>query len=171
MPTGMYQRTGTRVERFKLGLPNECSIHGVHDKWNYYEKNSLVTCSKCKSEISSKFQKEDKKINPLKYILKYAKQHAKQKGNLFDITEGDLVNCLLAQDNKCALTGIKMKTFGPYGISLDRIDPSKGYIKNNIQLVCWLINRMKSDLSQDEFITLCGFVAALSMARKGGKRG
>ena len=43
----------------------------------------------------------------------------------------------------------------PYNISIDRIDSSKGYIKGNIQLVCGIVNVMKSDSSEDEFLQLC----------------
>ena len=42
---------------------------------------------------------------------------------------------------------------------MDRIDPDKGYIPDNIQLVDKRINMMKQSLSQEEFIDLCCKVA------------
>ena len=43
--------------------------------------------------------------------------------------------------------------------SLDRIDSSKGYTKDNVQWVHKDINYIKRDLSDSEFITLCKKVA------------
>ena len=37
----------------------------------------------------------------------------------------------------------------------DRIDSTKGYTKDNIQLVTMAANQMKNDLQMDEFISLC----------------
>ena len=39
--------------------------------------------------------------------------------------------------------------------SLDRIDNTKGYTQDNVQWVHKDINRIKSDLSQEYFLTLC----------------
>jgi hypothetical protein len=40
-------------------------------------------------------------------------------------------------------------------ISLDRIDSNKGYTKENVVVCQQIINKMKSDLSNDEFVMLC----------------
>lgn len=37
-------------------------------------------------------------------------------------------------------------------MSVDRIDSNKNYTKDNIQLVCAMANRMKMDLSNEDFI-------------------
>lgn len=63
----------------------------------------------------------------------------------------------------CALSGlpiriantIKGDMHGETTASLDRIDSKKGYTKDNVQWVHKWINRMKWDLDQGEFITLC----------------
>ncbi len=47
-----------------------------------------------------------------------------------------------------------------WNISVDRIDSNKGYTVDNIQLVCAIINRMKMNLSNDEFISLCDALAS-----------
>ena len=46
-----------------------------------------------------------------------------------------------------------------YKASIDRIDSSKGYIKNNIQLVGWIVNQAKSDLSNKEFIEMAHLIS------------
>lgn len=40
-------------------------------------------------------------------------------------------------------------------VSIDRIDSTKGYLKTNVQLVCMVVNQMKSDLSLNELISIC----------------
>ena len=39
--------------------------------------------------------------------------------------------------------------------SIDRIDPSLSYTKENVQLVCLAANVAKNDLSSDMFVFLC----------------
>ena len=43
--------------------------------------------------------------------------------------------------------------------SLDRIDSTKGYTKNNIQWVHKTINKMKNVLHDEEFIQWCNLIA------------
>lgn len=65
-----------------------------------------------------------------------------------------------AQNGLCALSGEKMTWDVGIGrvstnISIDRIDSNKGYVPGNIQLVCAIVNCMKSDYTQEEFIDFC----------------
>ena len=46
-------------------------------------------------------------------------------------------------------------------LSVDRIDSTKGYSKDNVQLVCMAANQMKNDLPMTEFIEMCEAVLAL----------
>jgi hypothetical protein len=76
----------------------------------------------------------------------------------------------LKQEKKCALSGIVL-TFPKSGsnkemkastASLDRIDSSKGYLKDNVQWVHKDINRMKNVYSQEYFISMCKAVSTNS---------
>lgn len=68
------------------------------------------------------------------------------------------------QNQKCALTGLKI-TFpstwkdNTWTASLDRIDSSKGYIKDNVQWVHKHINIMKNMYTNDYFKEMCKLVA------------
>ena len=52
----------------------------------------------------------------------------------------------------CALSGLPIdKSTG----SIDRIDSKLGYVHGNIQWVHKVINKMKNDLAQEDFISMC----------------
>lgn len=67
------------------------------------------------------------------------------------------------QNRKCAYSGrdikfaksIKEYTSGENTASLDRIDSSKGYIEGNLQWLHKNVNKIKWDLSEEEFLSLC----------------
>lgn len=91
------------------------------------------------------------------YMCKFG---AKVRNIHFDITIEYAWDLFIKQNKKCALTGLELN-FGSFTkdpsatASLDRIDSSKGYTKDNIQWVHKWINLMKLDFSQDEFIKKC----------------
>lgn len=68
------------------------------------------------------------------------------------------------QNGICALSGITMTYERGNGrthtnLSIDRIDSKKDYTKDNIQLVCNVINTMKWDLEEKEFINYCRLIS------------
>lgn len=83
----------------------------------------------------------------------------------------DYVNDLFKKQNeKCALSGLEIKFSTPWDgkttASLDRIDSTKGYIKGNVQWVHKRINSMKSNMTDEEFIKLCGSVYTFNQNRQ-----
>lgn len=86
----------------------------------------------------------------------------------FKIIPEDLEKQIIKQKFKCALSGLDITL--PYSsndflinrnwtASLDRIDSSNSYMKNNIQFVHKDINRMKMDLDEQLFVTYCKAIA------------
>ena len=49
---------------------------------------------------------------------------------------------------------------GPYSLSIDQVDPAKGYTADNVVLCLSVVNVMKWNSSTDEFLQLCQAVAA-----------
>lgn len=78
-----------------------------------------------------------------------------------------LVQLWEKQEGICNLTGLPMQLRVEKGapnhliVSVDRIDNSRQYCPDNLQLTCWFANRWKGTTSNDEFIDL------LSLVRKG----
>ena len=139
---------------------------------------STVTkiCIKCKDEKPlNEFNKQKKgrfgRHNQCKACTK--KENIKHRGssweNYFQITpkrkrDGltveDIISVLEEQDGKCALTGITLtritgKGRVPTNASIDRIDPGGPYIKENIQLVCSIVNQFRGDLEVEQFLWWC----------------
>lgn len=64
------------------------------------------------------------------------------------------------QQGRCFYTG-ELFTWGTDedAVSLNRLDPEKGYIKGNVVFTTWRISRTKGPLGLREFRAVCGAVA------------
>lgn len=92
-------------------------------------------------------------------IFNGAKKRARLKKLVFEITPEDLIELYYKQNGRCAITNLEMslvsanrKISNPFIVSLDRVDSFKGYTKDNIQFICNQVNRMKSNLTMQDFI-------------------
>lgn len=99
----------------------------------------------------------------LKYVYCNAKSRAKKKNKHFDITLDFLYSLLEKQEYKCLMTGIPLEASRggkePYVVSIDRIDSSKGYTKDNIALVSTIYNICKNKYTIDNVVKMCkGFI-------------
>ena len=127
-------------------------------------KRGRYGCWECRNEfISLSKRKGYKEISG--DFWDRTKRSAKVRNLEFNISIEDVWNLFLQQNRKCALTGIDIK-FNPRKsklkeatASLDRIDSSKGYIIDNVQWVHKVINNLKMDLDEQEFIDWCNKVS------------
>jgi hypothetical protein len=74
-----------------------------------------------------------------------------------------LHDLLEAQGNRCAITGLPLQFSGSHDdkqmlSSLDRIDSSGHYERDNLQIVCRFVNFWKSDMADVEFRRLLAIV-------------
>lgn len=76
------------------------------------------------------------------------------------LTDIYLYELFLKQNRCCALTGatLVIEPNHPLCLSLDQIEPEKGYIEGNVQWLAWCVNRAKGDLSLDHFYEMCEVV-------------
>ena len=86
-----------------------------------------------------------------------------------DIDIDFLMRIYEEQKGFCAVSGLPMTwmhegLYSNHGsrrgtnISIDRIDPDKGYLPENIRLVCDRVNKMKSNMSDGDFYFWCAIL-------------
>ena len=126
-------------------------------------------CKYCEKKMRDKYYSKlnnepEKALDKIfKIRLLAAKKRALKKGLEFNI-DIDFMHYLwntqkgLCNISKLPMTFIFNNKHGKYNISIDRIDSTKGYTKDNTQLVCDIVNRMKLDLPMNEFVTLCKII-------------
>jgi hypothetical protein len=82
---------------------------------------------------------------------------SKNRGLEWALTSEDLITLWERQDGRCALSGVYLthhkdgSGYKDHNASIDRISGDKGYVFQNVQLVCYRINIMKHTLSEDMF--------------------
>lgn len=90
-----------------------------------------------------------------KILIQNRKSIAKKSNIEFLISELDLLKNL---PETCPILGIKLSWTTRKGVSgskdnspsLDKIDPSKGYVPGNVMWISYLANRMKSNATPDQ---------------------
>lgn len=146
----------SKFRTFPLPYKTLCKIH-----LKPYQNAKVKKCRDNMPKDKLKKQMADWKAkyrngNMLLYKLINAKYRAKKKSYLFELDLDFLKELKLAQDNKCIYTGIEFKEDDPlYDVSIDRIDSSKGYTKDNVQLVTNIINYMKAEYPEEIFVEMC----------------
>lgn len=119
-----------------------------------------ISCGHCPSKVSSNG------IVPQSFLT-HIRHGAESRGLAINVVLDDLEELFLAQDGKCALSGVPLVLShikNNSTASLDRKDSSKGYEKDNIQFVHKFVNIMKWDFKQETFIRFC---AAITKNTKG----
>lgn len=143
-----------------------------------FYKNTRKKCKKCQTKISklryASKSDEERKIyiakgkkwrteNIIRVRLLAAKNRAIKKKIDFDIDEEYILKLLQSQDYKCKYSKIPLDLnvigsdkglLNNYTLSIDRINSNKGYTKDNIVLVAAIVNAMKNDLQESEFLNV-----------------
>lgn len=117
-------------------------LHPNTDEYFYPRISFCIPCTKSsRTTRRNNYGTE----NFIKYKIQHAKDNAKRKGLVFDLTLDIILNKLEEQKWKCALSKVKLvtKLGHPKELSIDRIDFKKGYTADNIQLITFPLNRLK----------------------------
>jgi hypothetical protein len=141
---------------------------------NFYHSKECMDgfTSQCKACL-----KESKKV--IYEMLSSARKRSKDKKWHCDLTHDFIKELNEKQGGLCPYTGLKLDwekvisenktasnnhTFIPYcRASLDRIDSSKGYTKDNVQLVAYIVNIVKSDLSENDLFKMCKLITEIAI--------
>jgi hypothetical protein len=94
------------------------------------------------------------------YIQERISEWRKKAGPPSDLTVDYLVDLYQQQKGKCYYSGITLFLNArkghavPNSISLDRLDPHKGYTQGNVVWCTYFVNTMKGKLTESEFLGL-----------------
>jgi hypothetical protein len=153
--------------------PSETVVFGFHkfhvkDGISYKERS---TCQSCEARLAKEYmaankgkRSEAKKKHREKFYgtIKY---HVQEKISTWrkascvhsDLTVDYLIELYNRQDGYCYYSGEKM-VFGwvdgkvhHNSLSLDKLDPAKGYVQDNVVWCTYLVNTMKQDMTDQEF--------------------
>lgn len=102
-------------------------------------------------------------IGTLKYLDTQIKSRAKRKGLEHDLTYEWLEELYHKQGGVCARTGAVLAASSPHRasrasantISVDRVDSTSGYTKDNVELVTCICNTAKNAYSHKELLEFC----------------
>jgi hypothetical protein len=137
----------------------------------FYIAKNRGLYSYCKPCVAIKARKtyEASFEDRLRLTYVSTKSRSKRIGRQFSITMEDLMKQFNAQKACCYYTGeplaVAVGRREGKGLSLDRIDSSKGYVKENIVLCSWRVNQMKHKYSCEDFIDICKKVYLFSLKR------
>jgi hypothetical protein len=100
----------------------------------------------------------------LKQLLNQLKNSAKKRGIEFNLTTSDIDD--IGIPITCPVLGIPLKFHRGKpqddSISFDRIDSTKGYTKENLVIVCYRVNKLKSNASLKEMRSIVKFYNRLN---------
>lgn len=111
-------------------------------------------------------------------LYQHTRKNARIRGLEWAIDQQTVISLYVAQDGKCAVTGIEFKTTKlegarrrPWYPSIDRIRASIGYTPDNVRLVCCSVNIAMNEWGEDVLRTIAVALVAkpkLAHAKDGG---
>lgn len=94
-------------------------------------------------------------------LINASKQRAKLNDREHDINVED-IKAIYPVDGCCPIFGIKLEFngagFRDNSPSIDRIDSTKGYTRDNIQVISWKANRIKGAASLQDLEMLVAYL-------------
>lgn len=139
--------TGEKYKRYR----SQCKICNANETRAYKQSNTNLVAEK-------KRQRNERLKNDIRHHAQEKIAYYKKKSNIpSDLTVDYLVNLYQQQKGLCYFSNIKM-IFGYVNgkihhnsISLDKLNPLKGYVQGNVVWCSYLTNTMKQTLTEDEF--------------------
>jgi hypothetical protein len=108
-----------------------------------------------------RFKNKDNLDFRLQCLLNSSRARAREKNREHDITKQDLLD-IYPKDNKCPIFGFNLEWngngFRETSPSIDRIDSSRGYTKDNIQIISWKANRIKGYATVEDLETVLAYL-------------
>ena len=129
----------------------------------YNKKYYLINKEKIIKQTTEN-KKRIAKEDPVYSLFVRAKERAKKRNILFDIDK-EYLKSIYPKNNRCPILDIdfqlgflnEIKKNKDYAPSLDRIIPSKGYVKGNLVIVSFIANRVKNNVSVETLEKIVNF--------------
>lgn len=106
------------------------------------------------------YMRESRRLRPKVHMLVRARSRAKAKGVPFDISVDDITI-----PKRCPVLNLPLRVSDGYADDhspeLDRIVPSRGYVRGNVIVVSRRANRIKNDATVKELQQVASFYAGL----------
>jgi hypothetical protein len=164
--------TEAAKDRVKKSQAKNPKKHKIYQD-TYQKKNKVVLAPKKKKNRETRIRNaisEWKRGNPepfWEYRLPFLASRTKKNRIPFNLTVENMTELTYQQRFCCYYTKfLLVSNFGSgnkkkkdiaqrmHTLSIDRIDPSKGYLINNVVLVSDMMNTIKLNLTNQEFLTL-----------------
>ena len=131
--------------------------------WYKNLRESDPTAYKNLMDIKNKRRNENYAADPKKFAqMKFTKQRAEaiRRGYSWELTTEE-VHDMIINTKICSISGLPLTlaVSAIDGSSIDRIDGTKGYLTENVQVVSKRINVAKNTMTDEEFIEMCEAVA------------
>ena len=137
-------------------LPQNLFSYKVKNNPSKGIRDKCKQCSAIKAEKERQRRKNNWKYKPARHMLNNSKQRAKNSGMEHNLTIDDIII-----PDYCPVLGIKLETGdrkNHYNApSIDRVDNTKGYIKENIMIISARANMLKKDATLNELIMIGKF--------------
>ena len=154
-----------------------CNVDLSQENTTWYrQKNYVHLCNDCNREEKHKqsaiaraknpefyngrsfiHRNAMKTKNPVRYTAQQARGSAKKRAAALGL-DYDLTSQFIESiaNTHCPILGVELKYGGgdraDNSATLDRIDPNQGYVKNNVQIISFKANLMKSNASPSEML-------------------
>lgn len=135
-------------------LCSSCNMKTVEKKFRHLKikENKLTQTEHAKNNREK--NKNDNRYRLIR-LLQQAKIRAKKRNLICNLTIDELLE-IYPKDNKCPVLDIELywgcsgKGNRKHSPSIDRIDPKGNYTKENVVIISWRANQIKSDASIQE---------------------
>ncbi|HIK67407.1 MAG TPA: hypothetical protein EYF95_05505 [Flavobacteriales bacterium] len=92
-----------------------------------------------------------------------ARSRASKRGIPFALTRDEVMKMFEDQGGRCYYSDIKLnvvksdasRTHDPFKMSLDCVDPTLGYVKDNVVWCAYCVNALKLKMSKKSMIDVC----------------
>lgn len=143
---------------------NKKEYFDAKNKEHYKKENNKERYKKYQENYKERHSNFSKTIRGKLYdLLEAARGRAKKNNIPIDIDLNYLLELYEQQGGKCKLTNLNFtlntrkegQHFNPFNPSIDKINHKGGYTKENIRLVCVIVNLSLNEFGEDNFKLMC----------------